>query len=1486
MRMVKRMWAPAVRLKALALALSSTALMAGCGDAATVTAEAFPPSIVLGEGAVTLKGETGSNSAFADYEWRMIKRPAGSEVAFEPAMSAEASFTPDVVGEYAFRFTATVGSTRSGGGLASGIGGRTAISSQVTVTAVPRPAGKLAFVVQPSKSVAGASFQPPVSVELRGDDGQKLSEAIGIALTVSGGTADAQFVGTTTATTVDGVATFSELGIDLVGQGYTLKASAAGITSATSDAFDVVAGTPDGSKSTFVAMPSKVAANGVDVIDLQLDVRDAFGNAVADVSVAFASEGDSIFPASTGKTDEAGVFAAQLSSTRAGFRTVKASFRDEQLSADVQFEAGAAAKERSSINVNPPEATPDGVSTVEIVVTATDAFDNPVVGEQVVLTVSGSGNALSPVGAQSTDEQGVTVFELASTVAELKTITASLAGFEIQSQAKFTTLLVDKAKSTITVAPYQVVADDSTEQTVSVKLVDANNNPVAGVSVDFSSAAAQDVFLPAGPIDTDVAGVAMVRVKSTLAGVRPVRASFGAQSLEANLVFVPGVADREQSSFVPSPASLTADGVSVSTLTLTLKDRFGNVRGSEPVTFEVNGTGNVLVGATGSTDVAGKRTATLKSSVAGEKVVTATFGLPVQNWQVNVTFVAQVPTAAQSDFTATSSVVADGVSKSTLVATLRDANGHPVPGVKVSFAAPDEGDVLSAGNATTAADGKASVTMTSTKAGRKTLSASWAGQPAKTTDVTFIAGAASKETSTLTASPGTRVPVSDKPNLTMTVRVLDAFGNPIKGVDVEFVEAGSKVTSDESGLSKLEMSSTVAGSKTVTAKIAGFTISETVEFEPGAASKGTLTRDYAERVADDSSSSKLSMKLEDKFGNVVPGVTVTFSSNGTLNTITPATAQTGSDGVAGATIRSRKAETKTVSAKVGTSIVETTSIVFVSGAPDNEQSTFTATPNSVVADGTTSQLRLVVKDSFGNLVSGETVSLSVTGITVNLSTATVVTNASGVATATVSSTAAGNVSVRASSARGLDKTASVNFTSPARPPEVVELTLAYEAGACAQVAFTLLGNESGRVALRYEYQGPDGALKTATPAGSLPARNTFVWDIAKDLRGSNMTSVKFVVTPSLDGIDGGAGETVLTGLSFGLFGPLVTLDGVPGITGLSAGYINADGHLDLLAAASTPNRFVVHHGAGDYGWVKDDRLSELAGRPVRHESVDLNGDGVGDLVVAYAGEGVDNGRLEIRMSDEKGVPITSSYRNVNIEAFTVVDINGDGRLDVVAVGSTSDGAVVAIAEQLASGFSEQLRFIEPPVKTVYTGVAVGDLNGDGVADIVVTVHDGAIRVATGLSRGAFASLVTTVGVSTDIHSPVLVDRSGKGWSDVIVASAKSQNIVIFKNDLDSGFRASVLVSESGSQPLGLTGGDFTGNGHRDVLVTLADGTVHLLQNDGTILDLVDSVAFVGSGPVSVVADDFNDDGLLDFATANAGSGTISVVYNTSYAECR
>lgn len=192
----------------------------------------------------------------------------------------------------------------------------------------PPPPVALAFVVEPGPSSAVAPIAPAVKVELRDASGKLASSAtLAVTLTLAPGAGSATLTGTTTVAAVAGVATFSNLTVPQAGTGYRLAASCAGLTGATSAAFDVAIGPP--ARLSIVAQPADGRTSTALAPALQVAVTDAAGNLTdaADVTVTLASgpTGATLL-GTTVVTPAAGQAAfPDLSARGAGTYTLKAS---------------------------------------------------------------------------------------------------------------------------------------------------------------------------------------------------------------------------------------------------------------------------------------------------------------------------------------------------------------------------------------------------------------------------------------------------------------------------------------------------------------------------------------------------------------------------------------------------------------------------------------------------------------------------------------------------------------------------------------------------------------------------------------------------------------------------------------------------------------------------------------------------------------------------------------------------------------------------------------------------------------------------------------------------------------------------------------------------------------------------------------------------------------------------------------------------------
>ncbi|MBI4570098.1 MAG: Ig-like domain-containing protein [Planctomycetes bacterium] len=164
-----------------------------------------------------------------------------------------------------------------------GLSGATSVPFNVVNAATP---SKLAFVAQPTDAAVGAAISPAVQVAVQDASGITAPSAtnvvtVAIGTNAGGGTLS----GTMTVAAVSGVATFPDLKLSAAGNGYTLVASAAGLTSATSGLFNVTT-VGAATKLAFTAQPSNTQAGSIIAPAVQVSVQDAAGVTVPSASNA------------------------------------------------------------------------------------------------------------------------------------------------------------------------------------------------------------------------------------------------------------------------------------------------------------------------------------------------------------------------------------------------------------------------------------------------------------------------------------------------------------------------------------------------------------------------------------------------------------------------------------------------------------------------------------------------------------------------------------------------------------------------------------------------------------------------------------------------------------------------------------------------------------------------------------------------------------------------------------------------------------------------------------------------------------------------------------------------------------------------------------------------------------------------------------------------------------------------------------------------
>jgi len=890
--------------------------------------------------------------------------------------------------------------------------------SSTAFNVTPGTAARLVFSVQPTGTTAGLAITPAVQVTAQ--DAQE-NTATGFTgnVTVAIGTnpGAGTLSGSTTLTAVNGVATFSTLSINKVGTGYTLGASATGLTGATSTPFSITPGAA--AQLVYTVQPSTTTAGAAITPAVQVTARDAQGNIATGftgsvtVAIGVNPSGGTLSGTATVAAVNGVATFSTLSINKSGTGyTVTASATGLSGAASTPFSVTPGAATQLVFTVQPSTTTAGAAITPGVQITAQDAFGNTdptfTAGVTVAIGTNPSSGTLS----------GTTTLAAASGVATFSTLSidkagggytiiAAATGLTTGSSAPFNISAGAAAQLVFTGQPTSTTAGAAITPAVEVTARDAQGNIATGFSGTVT------VAIGANPGDGTLSGTATVAALNGVAtfsslSVNKVGSGY---TLTASATGLPGGTSTPftvtpgaaaQLVFAGQPTSTTAGAAITPAVEVTARDAQGNIAtgfsGTVTVAIGANPGGGTL---SGTTTVAAVNGVATFSTVSINKVgtgytLTATVGgLPTAS---SAAFTITPGAAAQLVFTGEpTSTTAGAAITPAIEVTARDAQGNIATGftgdVTVAIGANPSSGTLSGTTTLAAANGAATFSNLSVnKAGAGyTLTASVTGLSAATSNAFDVTpGAATQlvfsvqptnSTAGATLTPAVQVAAQDAEGNTAPAfsgTVTMAIGtNPGGGT-----LSGTSVVAPVNGVATFStLSIDKAGTGyTLTASASGLTGGPSSVFNITAgsvsATQSTVTAAPGS-IAAGSATSTITVTAHDAAGNPIGDATVVLAATGSGNTLTQPASATDASGVATGTLSSNAVGQKTVSAAIsGTAITQTATVTVTPGPAT--QLVFTVAPTNTTAGSTIAPpVQVTARDAHGNTATDFTGDVSV-----------------------------------------------------------------------------------------------------------------------------------------------------------------------------------------------------------------------------------------------------------------------------------------------------------------------------------------------------------------------------------------------------------------------------------------------------------------------------------------------------------------------------
>ncbi|EIS52921.1 lysM domain protein [Yersinia pestis PY-64] len=691
--------------------------------------------------------------------------------------------------------------------------------------------------------------------------------------------------------------------------------------------------------SELIVVKNDSLANNSDRNIVQAHIKDAHGNVVTGMNVNFSATENVTLTANTVTTNSQGYAENTLRHNAPVTSAVTATVATDLvgLTEDVRFVAGAGARiELFRLNDG---AVADGIQTNRVEARVYDVSDNLVPNSNVVFSADNGGQLVqNDVQTDALGSAYVTVSNINTGVTKV-TVTA-----DGVSASTTTTFIADRDTATLVTDRFLITHDNAVangvvENRVLLHLVDANDNSVSGVEVNFS--ATNGASINASAI-TDINGFAIGVLTNTLSGPSDVTVTLvtpgGTESLTVTPQFIADIntANIATGDFVIIDDGAVANSVDANEVRARVTDNQGNAIAGYSVVFSSQN--GATITTSGITGVDGWASAKLTHIKAGESGILARLSRPMATVHTLMPyFIADVSTATLQLFNFNPiPIIADGVMQFFVLGRVFDANQNPVGGQQVAFSATNEVTLTESNGSISTPEGSVLLSVTSTQAGVHPITGTLVSNNyTDTFGAAFIANKNTAQLSTLMVVDNNALADGVTRNQ-VRAHVVDSTGNSVADMAVTFTANRgaqlSKVTvlTDNNGDAVNTLTNSLVGVTVVTAKLgtAGTPLTVDTVFTAGPLATLTLVTTVNNAFADNSATNTVQATLKDVSGNPIVGEVVAFAaSNGATITATDG-GVSNANGIVLATLTNGTAGVSTVTATIET-LTETTDTTFI-----------------------------------------------------------------------------------------------------------------------------------------------------------------------------------------------------------------------------------------------------------------------------------------------------------------------------------------------------------------------------------------------------------------------------------------------------------------------------------------------------------------------------------------------------------------------------